>query len=123
MDIIANLISHIQLGIIKKLKFITLKKSNIIINILKILQKEMIILGFIVGKTTVKIFLNYKIKNIKLIKISKASNRVYIPIKKLQILNQGLGITLLSTTKGILTDIQAKSQNVGGELLCQIQWN
>ena len=121
MDIISNLISNIQLGITKKLRFIILKKSNVIIHILKIFQKEMIILGFIIDKTTVKVFLNYKIKYITLIRISKASNRVYIPIKKLKILNQGLGITLLSTTKGILTDIQAKALNVGGEILCQIQ--
>lgn len=121
MDIIANLISNIQLGINKQLRFITLKKSNLILQILKILQKEMVILGFVVSKTTIKIFINSNIKYVKFIKISKASNRVYVPINKLQLLNQGLGISILSTTKGILTDIHAKSLNVGGELLCQIQ--
>jgi len=122
MDIISNLISNIQLGISKQLKYINIKKSKLIIQILKILQKEMVILGFVCGKQNIKIFLNYKIKYIELIKISKQSNKVYIPIKKLRLLNQGLGISILSTTKGILTDIEAKTLNVGGEILCKIKW-
>ena len=53
-------------------------------------------------------------------RVSRPGLRVYSDVEKMPRVMDGLGIAILSTNKGILTDKQAKAQNVGGELLCYI---
>jgi small subunit ribosomal protein S8 len=53
-------------------------------------------------------------------RISKPSRRVYLSFKEIKPVRHGFGIMLLSTTKGILTDKEAKKEKVGGEALCEI---
>ncbi len=53
-------------------------------------------------------------------RVSRPGLRVYSDVEKMPKVMDGLGIAILSTNKGILTDKQAKAQNVGGELLCYI---
>ena len=57
---------------------------------------------------------------VKLQRISKPGRRVYVPAKGIPRVLNGLGIAVLSTSRGILTDKESKSQNVGGEVLCYI---
>ena len=57
---------------------------------------------------------------VKLQRISKPGRRVYVPAKEIPRVLNGLGIAVLSTSRGILTDRESKSQNVGGEVLCYI---
>ena len=123
MDILSNLLNNIKSGIANKLKFVICKKSNETIMVLRLLQKESLITGFIVGKNIIKVFINLKINKLSLYRVSKPSNKVYTKINKLKLLNQGAGISILSTKKGIMSDTKAKSLNLGGELLCQIIWN
>lgn len=52
--------------------------------------------------------------------ISKPGRRVYCPISKLPKFNNGLGIAILSTSKGVMSDFQARQANVGGEVLCSV---
>ena len=56
----------------------------------------------------------------KLQRISKPGRRVYVGASEVPRVLNGLGIAILSTSKGILTDRESKSQNVGGEVLCYI---
>ncbi|MDF1535314.1 MAG: 30S ribosomal protein S8 [bacterium] len=56
----------------------------------------------------------------KLQRISKPGRRVYVPAKEVPRVLNGLGIAILSTSKGILTNRESKLQNVGGEVLCYI---
>ena len=53
-------------------------------------------------------------------RISRPGLRVYLPAQKLPRVLNGMGVALVSTSKGIMTDKQAREQNVGGEILCQI---
>ena len=53
-------------------------------------------------------------------RMSKPGRRLYAPANKIPKALGGYGITILSTNKGVLTDADARKQNVGGELLCQI---
>ena len=53
-------------------------------------------------------------------RVSRPGLRVYMPSKKLPRVLNGLGIALISTSKGIMTEKQAREQNVGGEILCQV---
>ena len=75
------------------------------------------------GISEIKIQLKYHdgqpvIQNIS--RVSKPGRRVYSKIKDLQRVYNGLGIAILSTPRGVLSDNEARDQNVGGEVLCQV---
>ena len=53
-------------------------------------------------------------------RVSKPSRRVYVGSKDIKPVLNGLGVSVLSTSKGLLTDKQAKNENIGGEVLCAI---
>jgi small subunit ribosomal protein S8 len=53
-------------------------------------------------------------------RVSKPSRRVYVKSKDIKPVLNGMGIAILSTSKGIMTDKKARKENVGGELLCNI---
>jgi small subunit ribosomal protein S8 len=53
-------------------------------------------------------------------RVSKPGRRVYSPVKKLSSYRSGLGIRILSTSKGVMSDIDARSQGIGGEIICQV---
>ena len=56
----------------------------------------------------------------KIARVSKPGRRVYSSIKELAPIYNGLGITILSTSRGVMSDIQARAANVGGEVLCEV---
>lgn len=101
--------------------------SNLKYEIAKILEKK----GFIEkaaknGKKTRKtleIVLKYndKIPAISGIKrISKPGQRIYTPAQKIKSVRGGFGFSIISTSKGLMTGSEAKKQNLGGELICEI---
>jgi len=53
-------------------------------------------------------------------RISKPGRRVYASVKKLPTVNNGLGVSIVSTPKGVMPDWQAREENVGGEVLCRV---
>jgi len=53
-------------------------------------------------------------------RVSKPGRRVYSSIKDLGLVRNGLGISILSTPKGVMSDAAARTQNVGGEILCKV---
>ena len=75
------------------------------------------------GKSEIEIELKYYegqpvIREIA--RISKPGRRVYVSVKSIPQVGNGLGISILSTPKGVMADHEAREQNVGGEILCQI---
>jgi small subunit ribosomal protein S8 len=75
------------------------------------------------GKSEIEIELKYYegapvIREIS--RISKPGRRVYVSVKSIPQVANGLGISILSTPKGVMTDHDARENNVGGEVLCQI---
>lgn len=75
------------------------------------------------GKSELEIELKYHngepvIREIK--RVSKPGRRVYSPVKDLPTVANGLGVAILSTPKGVMSDSQARDENVGGEVLCNI---
>ena len=73
---------------------------------------------------TIRVFLKYSptkesaIRGIK--RVSKPGLRIYRPSGQMPRVRDGFAVTILSTSKGVLSDKQAKSKNVGGEVLCQV---
>jgi small subunit ribosomal protein S8 len=75
------------------------------------------------GKSEIEIELKYAeggpvIREIS--RVSKPGRRVYVSVKSIPQVANGLGISILSTPKGVMADHEAREQNVGGEVLCQI---
>ena len=75
------------------------------------------------GKSEIEIELKYfdgapVIRDIS--RVSKPGRRVYVSVKSIPTVANGLGVSILSTPKGVMTDHQAREANVGGEVLCQI---
>jgi len=107
---------------------ITTPASRMRERVLEVLQQE----GYIRGFTTlqhegeqplIEIELKYfdgqpVIKEIK--RVSKPGRRVYASVDKLPTIFNGLGISILSTSKGVMSDAEARTNNVGGEVLCTI---
>ena len=103
-------------------------KSNLNMNVLSVLKDEGYIRDFQdlevrKGINSIQINLKYYngtpvIKNIK--RVSKPGCRVYSSINKLPKVYNGLGISILSTPRGVMSDNEARAANVGGEVLCQV---
>lgn len=63
---------------------------------------------------------NHKLAIKSMRKVSKLGCRTYAGVKDIPLINQGLGVAIVSTSKGIITDKEARRLNVGGEVLCEI---
>ncbi|RLN96711.1 hypothetical protein BBJ28_00006878 [Nothophytophthora sp. Chile5] len=121
-DTLSNLFSKIKNGYLAKKSKITQQKSKQSINILNILVREGFIKSYkINSKNQLDIYLKYR-KNKAVIteikRLSKPGKRLYIKNKDLY--KKKRGFYIISTSIGILTDLQAKKLNVGGELICKI---
>lgn len=102
--------------------------SKLKLEIVKILQREGFIKSFEVAKDPVqdriKVFLKYGprrervVTNLK--RISKPGLRVYAGRDKLPRVLRGLGIAILTTSQGVLTDSEARRRGIGGEVLCYV---
>jgi small subunit ribosomal protein S8 len=127
-DTIADMLTTIRNGLVISKKFVNTPSSKLKLNILKILQEEGYIKSFKEdeikkGINEIKIILSYVNgePSIKLIsRISKPGRRVYSKIKDLPSYFKGYGVTIVSTSKGIMTDKKARISNLSGEILCQV---
>ena len=127
-DTISDMLTTIRNGLSLSKEFVCTPSSKLKLNILKVLQEEGYITSFKEneirkGIKEVKITLSYINGNssIKLIsRISKPGRRVYSKLKDLPSYFKGYGVTIVSTSKGVMTDKKARISNVSGEILCQV---
>jgi small subunit ribosomal protein S8 len=127
-DPIGDMFSRIRNGQMRLLNSIDIPSSNFRKNILKILKEEGFIKDYYIEKSennkiNLKINLKYYegdpvIKEIK--RISKPGRRVYSRANSIPRVMNGLGLAILSTPKGVMTDVEAKKNNVGGEIICKV---
>ena len=124
-DTIADMLTRIRNANSAKHTSVDIPASNVKKAIAQILADEGYIKGFSVtqdGKQgIIRIQLKYGEGKSKVItglrRVSKPGLRIYSDVEKMPKVMRGLGIAILSTSKGIMTDKQARSQNVGGEVL------
>ena len=128
VDPIGDMISRIRNGQMRSLKKVKIPASSFREKILSVLKKE----GFIINFTEIKYDDNKKnfsvdlkydaghpvIKEIK--RISKPGRRIYASATSIPRIQNGLGIAIVSTSKGVMTDTEARKQNVGGEVICRV---
>ena len=127
-DPIGDMIARIKNAQIRNHKSIELPSSNFKVKIAEVLKKE----GFII---------DYKVENIKLNsfnlfislkynlgtpvistieRISKPGRRIFSSAQSLPKINNGLAIAIISTPKGVMTDLDARKQKLGGEIICKV---
>lgn len=120
MDSIADALIRIKNGYLAGSQKVTIKYSKIVLYILKLLEKEGYLEKASSDKKNIEAMLKYtnRVPAITdLQRISKPSLRVYKGVKELPRVLNGLGIAIISTPKGVMTDRDARKQKVGGEIL------
>ena len=127
-DPLGDMLTRIRNGVARRKSSVSTPASNLRARVLDVLQSE----GYIRGYSKVEVEngkseLNIELKYYegtpvirKIDRVSKPGRRVYVSVKSIPQVANGLGITILSTPKGVMADHQAREQNVGGELLCSI---
>jgi small subunit ribosomal protein S8 len=127
IDPIGDLLSRIRNGQMRRKNKISSPNSQLRIRLLNVLQEEGYIRGYaeveVKGHKELEIELKYHegqpvIRELK--RISTPGRRVYSSVKDLKPHRSGLGVSILSTPQGVMTDTSAREKNVGGEVLCQV---
>jgi small subunit ribosomal protein S8 len=128
-DSIANYLTSIRNGILAQHKVVRVPSSNMKKEITKLLMDQGYILNYKLDNTgsyeMIQIALKYnsisKISAIKAIdRISTPGLRKYSDVSSLPRVLNGLGIAIISTSKGIMTDKKARKMNIGGEVICRV---
>lgn len=128
-DTISDMLTRIRNAILAKHQIVQVPSTKISKNVLKVLKEEGYINEFKEIKDHFKnhliISLKYKGRNkepiiTKLKRISKPGLRVYVNHKELPKVLGGIGIAIISTSKGIITDKYARNLGLGGEIICYI---
>lgn len=127
-DPIGDLLARIRNAQQRGKSKVTTPASKLRERLLEVLQQEGYIRGFSVaqhegGKAEIDIELKYfdgepVIRKIQ--RVSKPGRRVYASVETLPVVYRGLGISIVSTSKGVMSDTEARAQNVGGEVLCSV---
>lgn len=127
-DPIADYLTRVRNAIMAKHRVVEIPSSNMKVAISKILLEKGYILNYKVvednKQNIIKIALKYDSNNTpsitKLIRISKPGLRQYADVENMPRVLNGLGIAILSTSKGVITNKEAADLNVGGEVLCHV---
>ena len=128
-DPIADFLTRIRNGLAAKKRWVDVPSSALKKRISLVLKEEKYINDFFFitsegNKETIRIFLKYDyngdsvIENIK--RVSKPGLRVYVGAGEAPRVLDGLGVSIISTSKGVLSNKKAKQLGVGGELLCEV---
>jgi small subunit ribosomal protein S8 len=127
-DPIGDLIARINNAQMRKKPKVSTPGSRLRVSVLEVLKNEGFIRGYAQvdhsdGRSELEIELKY-FDNEPVIRemsrVSKPGRRVYVAVRNLPRINNGLGISILSTPKGVMADHDARDANVGGEVLCTV---
>lgn len=122
-DPIADLLTRIRNAAKAHHNVLNVPHSKFKENMLKILQGKNIVESFNIeneGHKSIKITLKDDANKLTFRRISKPGQRIYIKKEELKPVKSGLGLLVISTSKGLMTNLEAKKQNLGGELICEI---
>ena len=127
-DPIGDMFSRIRNGQLRLLSSINVPASNFRLQILEVLKNEGYILNYFLEKSennkkNLKVDLKYYegnpvIKEIK--RVSKPGRRIYAKADSIKKIQNGLGLAIVSTSMGIMSDNDARMKNVGGEIICRV---
>ena len=122
-DPLGDMLTRIRNGQKARKKFVLCQASKLRLNVLNVLKAEGYIQDFSTENNMLKIVLKYVEQGRPVIRelsrVSKPGRRVYSGSKIPQFYN-GLGVSIVSTPRGVMADHQAREANVGGEVLCRV---
>ena len=126
-DPIGDMIARIKNAQVRNHKKVDLPSSKFKIKILDILKAEGFIIDYKINdennKSTIKVDLKYHSGNPVIStfqRVSKPGRRIFSSAESLPKINNGLGIAIVSTPKGVMTDIDARKNKLGGEIICKV---
>ena len=126
-DPIGDMLARIKNSQSRNHKKVDLPSSNFKTKIADILKNEGFIKDFKVNKENNKSLLSLELKYHSgnpvistFERVSKPGRRIFSSAESLPKINNGLGIAIVSTPKGVMTDIDARKQRVGGEIICKV---
>ena len=127
-DPLGDMIARIHNAQMRKKSKVSTPASRLRVSVLDVLQSEGYIRGYSKvdhsdGRSELEIELKYfdgqpVIREMS--RVSKPGRRVYVAVRNLPRINNGLGVAILSTPKGVMADHDARDANVGGEVLCTV---
>ena len=127
-DPIGDLIARINNAQMRKKPKVSTPGSRLRVSVLEVLKNEGFIRGYTSvdhsdGRSEIEVELKYfdgqpVIREMS--RVSKPGRRVYVAVRNLPRINNGLGVAILSTPKGVMADHDARDANVGGEVLCTV---
>jgi small subunit ribosomal protein S8 len=126
-DPLGDMLTRIRNGQRAKKDSVLSPASKLRTRVLEVLQREGYIRGYSEDATGVHPQLRIELKYFEgepaikhVARVSKPGRRIYSGSKELPVIRNGLGITIVSTPKGVLSDAEARVQNVGGEVLAEV---
>jgi small subunit ribosomal protein S8 len=127
-DPLADMLTRIRNGLMAKFETVEMPSSKTKANIAKVLKDEGYINAFSINEEgpqgSLKIELKYGTDNSPVItgikRVSKPGLRKYTRVDNIPVVLNGLGIAILSSSQGVITDKTARASNVGGEILCEV---
>tara|TARA_B100000965_G_scaffold398329_1_gene416284 strand:+ start:1079 stop:1474 length:396 start_codon:yes stop_codon:yes gene_type:complete len=126
-DPIGDMLARIKNSLLRNHKKVELPSSNFKVKISDVLKNEGYIKDFKISddkkKPILEIELKYSYGNpvINTIqRVSKPGRRIFSSAQSLPKINNGLGIAIVSTPKGVMSDIDARKQKIGGEIICKV---
>ncbi len=127
-DPIADILTRIRNANMVKLQKVDIPSSNVKVNIAQVLKQEGFIKNYKVIADSRQGVLRVYLKFIddkdpvinEITRVSKPGSRCYVNAEKIPTVKNGLGIAVLSTSKGIMTDTAAREAGIGGELICTV---
>ncbi|MGH7902163.1 MAG: 30S ribosomal protein S8 [Thermodesulfobacteriota bacterium] len=127
-DPIADMLTRIRNALIAKHKSVIIPSSSIKVEIVSVLRDEGYIMDYKLIedglKKMISIELKYTDDYISVIseirRVSKPGRRIYVKRDEIPRVMGGLGISILSTSKGIVTGLKARSSGIGGEIICTV---
>jgi small subunit ribosomal protein S8 len=127
-DPIGDMLTRIRNAQMRRKGSVSTPASTLRARVLDVLKSEGFIRGYTEGmedngKASLEIELKYSddvpvIRTIE--RVSRPGRRVYASVKNIPSVASGLGVSILSTPKGVMADHEARSQNIGGEVLCRV---
>lgn len=127
-DPVGDMLTRIRNGQAARLDSVTMPASRLRANVLDVLQREGYIRGYLEeevrgGIREIRVELKYDngkpvIREVH--RVSTPGRRIYSKISDLPKVYNGLGISILSTPRGVMSDSEARTANVGGEVLCKV---
>ena len=127
-DPVADMLTRIRNSVRSKLPKVDIPSSKLKVEIARILKNEGYVANFKVNEDgkqgMLRVYLKYGTGNEKmisgLVRVSTPGRRVYVPHDKIPSILAGMGVALVSTSRGVFTDREARKQKVGGEVLAYV---